>query len=90
MRPRAGLSRYSLRFAALGYLVLLLAIPVGMVFYRMFEDGLAAVWDELTSPAFVHALKVTLMDLSRDHAKEAGEGPQLVGDEPPPPKEAPA
>jgi sulfate transport system permease protein len=52
--------RYALRFAALGYLLLLLAIPVGMVFWRMLEDGLAPVWDELTSPAFTHALKVTL------------------------------
>jgi sulfate transport system permease protein len=55
------MSRYLLRFGALGYLLLLLAIPVGMVFYRMFEDGLAPVWDALTSPAFVHALQVTLI-----------------------------
>jgi sulfate/thiosulfate transport system permease protein len=52
--------RYALRFAALGYLLLLLAIPVGMVVWRMLEDGLGPVWDELTSPAFTHALKVTL------------------------------
>jgi sulfate transport system permease protein len=54
-------SRYGLRTAALGYLLVLLAIPVFMVFYRMFEDGLGAIWDELTSPAFTHALKVTLI-----------------------------
>jgi sulfate transport system permease protein len=53
--------RYGLRIAALGYLLLLLAIPVGMVFYRMFENGLSPVWDELTSPAFTHALQVTLI-----------------------------
>ncbi len=53
--------RYGLRVAALGYLLLLLAIPVGMVFYRMFEDGLSPVWEELTSPAFLHALRVTLI-----------------------------
>jgi sulfate/thiosulfate transport system permease protein len=53
--------RYALRFGALGYLLLLLAIPVGMVFWRMLEDGLAPVWDELTSPAFTHALEVTLV-----------------------------
>ncbi len=56
-----GVSRYVLRFSALGYLLFLLLIPVGMVFYRMFEDGLAAVWGELTSPAFIHALQVTLI-----------------------------
>jgi sulfate transport system permease protein len=55
------MTRYGLRFAALGYLVLLLLIPVGMVFFRMFEDGLAAVWESLTSPAFTHALQVTLI-----------------------------
>jgi sulfate transport system permease protein len=52
---------YGLRFAALGYLLLLLLIPVGMVVYRMFEDGLAAIWEALTSPAFIHALEVTLI-----------------------------
>jgi sulfate transport system permease protein len=55
------MSRYVLRGAALGYLLLLLAIPVGMVFYRMLEDGLAPVWEALTSPAFTHALQVTLI-----------------------------
>lgn len=55
------MTRYALRAGALLYLLLLLAIPVGMVFYRMFENGLAPVWDELTSPAFTHALKVTLI-----------------------------
>ena len=55
------MTRYGLRFAALAYLTLLLLIPVVMVFYRMFEDGLAPVWDELTSPAFLHALQVTLI-----------------------------
>ena len=55
------MSRYLLRFSALGYLLFLLLIPGGMVFYRMFEDGLAAVWGELTSPAFIHALQVTLV-----------------------------
>jgi sulfate/thiosulfate transport system permease protein len=54
-------SRYILRTGALGYLLVLVAIPVFMVVYRMFEDGLGAIWDELTSPAFTHALQVTLI-----------------------------
>ena len=33
------LSRYLLRFGALGYLALLLLVPLGMVFYRAFEHG---------------------------------------------------
>ncbi len=55
------MSRYVLRGAALGYLLMLLLIPLVMVFYRMFEDGLGAVWGELTSSAFIHALQVTLI-----------------------------
>ena len=55
------MSRLGLRLAALGYLALLLVLPVGMVFYRTFEDGLGAVWDALAAPAFVHALQVTLI-----------------------------
>lgn len=54
------MTRWGLRLGALGYLGLLLVLPVGMVFYRMFEDGLGAVWESLTSPAFTHALQVTL------------------------------
>src|SRR5262245_12735886 len=50
-----------LRAFAACYLLLLLAIPVGIVFYLMFENGLSPVWDELTSPAFTHALQVTLI-----------------------------
>lgn len=58
---RATFGRLGLRLTALAYLLLLLLIPVGMVFYRMFEDGLGAVWEALTSPSFVHALQVTLI-----------------------------
>jgi sulfate/thiosulfate transport system permease protein len=55
------MTRLGLRFTALGYLLLLLALPLGMVFYRTFEDGLDAVWGALTDPAFVHALWLTVV-----------------------------
>jgi sulfate transport system permease protein len=55
------MARLGLRFAALGYLLLLLALPLGMVFYRTFEDGLDAVWEALTDPAFIHALWLTVV-----------------------------
>jgi sulfate/thiosulfate transport system permease protein len=55
------LSRYALRFAALGYLALLLLVPVGMVFYRAFEDGFQVAWDAVTSPDSLDALKLTLV-----------------------------
>jgi sulfate transport system permease protein len=54
-------ARLTLRGAALGYLVLLLVLPVGMVFWRTFEEGLGPVWDALTSPPFLHALWLTTL-----------------------------
>jgi sulfate transport system permease protein len=53
-------SRYSLRFVALGYLGLLLFVPVGVVFWRTFEHGVGPVWDAITTPAAVHAFQLTL------------------------------
>ena len=35
--------RYALRFTALGYLAALLVVPVGLVVYRAFEDGIGAL-----------------------------------------------
>ena len=52
--------RIGLRVIALGYLAVLLAIPVGLVFKRTFEHGLGAVWDSVTTPAAVHAFWLTL------------------------------
>jgi sulfate transport system permease protein len=49
-------SRYLLRFAALGYLALLLLVPVGFVFYRAFGDGFGHAWDAVTTDRAVHAL----------------------------------
>src|SRR6266511_564095 len=55
------MSRLALRSAALGYLALLLLLPVGMVFWRTFEDGLGPVWEALTRPAFTHALWLSVL-----------------------------
>jgi sulfate/thiosulfate transport system permease protein len=55
------IGRYALRFAALGYLGLLLLAPVGYVFYKTFEHGLGPAWDAVTTPDALHALKVTLI-----------------------------
>ena len=63
------------------------AIVLGM---QLLMGALFGILGVLFADPILAALKVTLMDLSRDHAKEAGEGPELVGDESPPPKEAPA
>jgi sulfate transport system permease protein len=52
--------RLALRFVALGYLALLLMIPVGMVLYRTFEPGVGAVWSSITTPAAISAFWLTL------------------------------
>jgi sulfate/thiosulfate transport system permease protein len=48
------------RVVALGYLALLLLAPVGMIFYRTFEHGLAPVWHAVTAPNFQHAFWLSL------------------------------
>jgi sulfate/thiosulfate transport system permease protein len=53
-------SRWAIRVAGLGYLLLILAAPVGLIFYRAFEHGIGPAWDAVTTPEAVHALKVTL------------------------------
>jgi sulfate transport system permease protein len=55
------IGRYALRFGALGYLGMLLLLPVGLVFYRTFEHGLQPAWDAVTTPQALHALWLTLL-----------------------------
>jgi sulfate transport system permease protein len=52
--------RLTLRFAALGYLFVLLGAPVAMIFYRTFEHGLAPVWNAITQPNAVHAFWLSI------------------------------
>ena len=52
--------RLSLRVVALAYLDALLFVPVGLIFYRTFEHGVAAVWESITTPAAIHAFQLTL------------------------------
>jgi sulfate/thiosulfate transport system permease protein len=54
-------SRFTLRAIALGYLGLLLAAPVGLVFYRTFEHGIGPAWDAVTTPEAQHALWMTFV-----------------------------
>jgi sulfate transport system permease protein len=54
-------SRLGLRFAALGYLALLLLLPLGFVFYRAFEHGFDYAWHAVTTPEALHALELTLL-----------------------------
>jgi sulfate transport system permease protein len=52
--------RIGLRTIALLYLAVLLLIPVGLVFYRTFEHGVASVWDSVTTPAAISAFWLTV------------------------------
>ena len=52
--------RLGLRTLVLGYLTVLLLVPVGLIFYRTFEHGLLPVWGSITTPAAVHAFWLTL------------------------------
>ena len=61
MTARGNLGRYGLRFFALGYLAVLLLIPVGTIFYRAFEHGLDAAWDSVTTPDALHAFYLTIL-----------------------------
>jgi sulfate/thiosulfate transport system permease protein len=54
-------SRLGLRFFAVGYLSLLLLIPVGMIFYRAFEHGAGPAWDAVTTPEALHAFYLTIL-----------------------------
>jgi sulfate transport system permease protein len=53
-------TRIGLRTLALGYLAVLLLVPVGLVFYRTFEKGIGFVLDSISTPAAIHALFLTL------------------------------
>src|SRR3954471_10812024 len=56
---RAG--RIGLRTVVLGYLALLIALPVAMVFYRTFEHGAVAAWNAVTTPEAQHAFWLTFV-----------------------------
>jgi sulfate transport system permease protein len=53
--------RLALRLTALSYLGLLLALPVGFVFYRAFEHGFGTAWESVTTPEAQHAFWLTCL-----------------------------
>jgi sulfate transport system permease protein len=54
-------SRLGLRTIGLGYVGALLVLPVGLVFYRTFEHGIAPAWEAVTTPEAQHAFWLTLV-----------------------------
>ena len=53
------MARYGLRTIALVYLLFLLVLPVGLICWTTFQDGIAPVIESLTTPSALHAFKVT-------------------------------
>lgn len=53
-------AKYVIRFGSLGYLLVILVAPVGLIFWRAFEHGWAPFWAAISNPIAVHALKLTL------------------------------
>jgi sulfate/thiosulfate transport system permease protein len=58
---RAGAGRYLLRVVALGYLAAVLLVPVGAVAWRALGDGVAPVWQAVTTPDALHAFWLSLL-----------------------------
>ncbi len=54
-------SRWGLRALGLGYLTMLLLIPLVMIFYKTFEEGIGPPLDAVTSPDGLHALKLSVL-----------------------------
>ena len=52
--------RWVLRLVGLSYLGVLLAAPVGLVFWRTFDHGIGPAWDSVTTSAAKHAFVVTI------------------------------
>ncbi|MEA2373018.1 MAG: sulfate/thiosulfate transport system permease protein [Solirubrobacteraceae bacterium] len=53
-------ARLGVRTIALGYLGLLLLLPLVMIFYRTFEHGLGSVWAAVTQPHAIHAFWLSI------------------------------
>ncbi len=54
-------SRLPIRYLALGYIALLIVVPVGSVFYQAFRHGFLVAWHTVTTADALHALWLTLL-----------------------------
>jgi sulfate transport system permease protein len=58
-RRRVGASRWTLRLVALGYVGVLVALPVGLVLWRTVDQGAAAFADAISGPEAIAAFRLT-------------------------------
>ncbi|WP_169948992.1 sulfate ABC transporter permease subunit [Microbispora sp. H11081] len=54
------MAKHVLRLIAVAYVMFLLVLPVGLIIWQTFGDGLGPFFESLTSPSALHAFKVTL------------------------------
>jgi sulfate/thiosulfate transport system permease protein len=53
--------RYLIRIVALGYLLILLIVPVGLILWRTFAPGIGGFFASITTPAAISALQLSLL-----------------------------
>lgn len=53
--------RYLVRYVALGYLAVLLIVPVGLILWRTLSPGIGAFFASITTPAAISALQLSLL-----------------------------
>ncbi len=61
MSEASRLQRFGLRGIALFYLTALLVVPVGIIFWKTFEDGIGPPLEAITSPEGMHAFYLTIV-----------------------------
>jgi sulfate/thiosulfate transport system permease protein len=61
MSTPSPFARYGMRTVALFYLGALLLVPLVMIFYRTFEDGIGNALEAVTSPDGLHAFWLTIL-----------------------------
>ena len=54
-------TRLALRTAALAYLGALVLVPLAMILFRTFEDGFVAFCEQVTTPAAISAISLSLI-----------------------------
>jgi sulfate transport system permease protein len=55
------LTRYVTRFVALGYIFILVVVPVGLILWRSFAPGVGAFFASITTPAAISALQLSVL-----------------------------
>lgn len=58
--PRIPWARLGIRGMALSYLFIMLIIPISVIFWDGFSEGMVTLWQEVTKPIAWSALKLTL------------------------------